>query len=179
MALRPIAAAERDSGSSIVVKDLEVGLRLDRFLLEELWKSLQQDPQGEVASVLYEAGLASRDPDVGHGYVRLSNWRTHFEVPQTDWAVHDRWAVDHTAPEPEQWDVPFYFSEKGREAVRQLCRRAALEKLRAKSLELKAATLEARQAGCSLVDIVGEVQRVLDELENTRHWLQTVAETAS
>lgn len=96
--LRPVAEFEQGYGHIVTVRGLEVGIDIVapvETTIEELQNQVNCDPSGQLASILYLIGLASRDPQLGHGHVWLEVLDgelrlTVFRIKQTDWSRYDR-----------------------------------------------------------------------------------------
>ncbi len=107
--LRPIARHDRKT--TLVIRGLEVGVRVsDSWDLEQLSlaRALIEAESGHSApDVLYVAGLASRDPGRGHGFIWLDD--DSVRVYQTDWAELDaygkRW---EEMDDEERWNLEPY-----------------------------------------------------------------------
>lgn len=93
--LRPVSQTELRLGRVIRLSpdfdELEIGIRLGvtwgiHYVLFKLQELTQADL--DLAATLHRAGLDSRNPRFGHGYLTLHTDRVL--VPWTDWTKHDR-----------------------------------------------------------------------------------------
>ena len=81
--LRPVARQAREAGTVIWVRGMEVGILMDHPYIAHVLELYALDmPYSSLTVALEGAGRLSRDPLMGHGYIRL--FLDHIDVPQTD-----------------------------------------------------------------------------------------------
>lgn len=109
--LRPVANCEVENASIVKIRLadgswFEVGIRMQRgFGIRHFLFAIQSliSEDRLFAAALYDAGLASRNPDGGHGYVMLCIDR--IVVPWTKWSEEDR---THGYSKRRPWDDIIY-----------------------------------------------------------------------
>jgi hypothetical protein len=178
--LRPVAKAELQADNVVeidgLVGHLKVGIRFEYpYLRDVIRAKVLKEPDGSFAHVLYIAGIKSRQPDQGHGFILL--FLDRIQIPWTDWSARDRGET----PQSGMHTIPL--SEPTISELQRLVNQAHLEHLERCLKEFNGAlqavwwtgqNISAVKDFCAAVDMNGTELVEDGSIQHLRSWVEVV-----